>query len=269
MGLQTIDFYHVWCLISPEGWKDRKAKGVLKAFEKIKAEGLIRHIVVSSHMAGEDIAAVLQEYPFEGILLGYSAMNFSYRETGIEAAAKLGRGVVVMNPLGGGIIPQHPERFEFVKTQPVENVTEAAIRFLLNDQRITSVLIGFSTLDHIAEAIRALDGFKPISADEVNRIRNELKSSFNEMCTGCGYCDDCPEGIPIPKLMDAYNHYMFSGKPQDILDRLNWHWWIKAADVLWKKCTECGNCEAVCTQHLPIIKRLKEIGAEINNITKK
>ena len=124
MNLDYIDFYHVWCILSADAWIQRKK--ILSAFEKAKNEGLIRHICVSSHMTGNEIGDVLRDYPFDGVLLGYSAMNFAYREAGIEDAAKLGRGVVVMNPLGGGIIPQFPDRFSFVKTREKETVVEGA-----------------------------------------------------------------------------------------------------------------------------------------------
>lgn len=39
---------------------------------------------------------------FEGVTLGYNAVNFAYRQKGVEAAAKAGMGIVTMNPLGGG-----------------------------------------------------------------------------------------------------------------------------------------------------------------------
>jgi uncharacterized protein len=269
MGLNYLDFYHVWCVMSPDAWKERKTKGVLQAFEKIKAEGLIKHIVISTHMAGADIGGMLNDYPFDGILLGYSAMNFAYREAGIAAAAAKGMGVVVMNPLGGGIIPRHADRFGFVKSRPEETVVEGALRFLINDPRITVVLVGLSTLQQLDEAVRAFDGFQPIAGSRMKKIRAGVKQAFNELCTGCRYCDQCPEGIPIPKLMDAYNHYMLSGKPQDMLNRLRWHWSINPPDAPWKRCVECGKCEAECTQHLPIIQRLKEIGAQADAAQKR
>jgi len=260
MGLDYIDFYHVWCVLSPDAWKGRRP--VVKAFEKIRDEGLVKHVCVSTHMTGREIEGMLGDYDFAGILLGYSAMNFAYRDAGVEAAAKRGMGVVVMNPLGGGLIPQHPDRFSFVKTRPDETAVEGALRFLFNDPRITVTLVGLSDTDQLAEAVRAVDGFTPIPEERVGAIRDGIKASFNELCTGCRYCDECPEGIPVPKYMDAYNQYLLSGKPVDSINRLNWHWGIKPEDDYLSRCVECGACEAACTQHLPIIERLKRIREE-------
>lgn len=266
LGLDYLDFYHVWCILSPDAWKTRREKGVLRAFEKMKAEGLVHNISVSTHMTGNDIGAMLADYPFAGVLMGYSAMNHAYREAGVAAAAARRMGVVVMNPLGGGIIPGNPEKFAFVKTRPDETVVEGALRFLLNDPRITVVLVGLSDQQQLSEAIRAVDGFQSISDEQLAAMRDRVSAVFNEMCTGCGYCDKCPEGIPIPKLMDAYNHYLLSGKPQDLVNRLNWQWGISTSDAFWKHCVECGQCEEACTQHLSIIQRLKEISAEVDRL---
>jgi predicted aldo/keto reductase-like oxidoreductase len=257
MGLDAVDFYHVWCVITPDEYGKRKAAGALEAFARLKQEGLVGHVCLSTHMAGADIGPVLEDFPFEGVLLGYSAMNFPYREEGIAAAARLKRGVVVMNPLGGGIIPQHADRFGFVRTRPDETVVEGALRFLLDDVRITVALVGFSTTDQIREAVSAVDGYRPIAAAERQRIRAGLRQAFNEMCTGCGYCDHCPEGIPVPRYMDAYNQYLLSGDPGTIPQRLDFHWDIDKDDL--QRCTLCGRCEEACTQKLPIRERLEFI----------
>ncbi|MHB9132383.1 MAG: aldo/keto reductase [Armatimonadota bacterium] len=255
MGLDYIDFYHFWCLLSPEIYQQRKP--ILKEFEKLKEEGLIRHICVSTHMSGADIGEMLRDYPFESVLLGYSAMNFLYREPGLDAAAAQKIGVIVMNPLGGGIIPQHPDRFAFLKSQQEETVVEAALRFLINDTRITTSLVGFSNQAQLQEALRAADGFIPLAEAQLAEIRLAMKGAFNEMCTGCQYCDHCPVELPIPKLMDAYNQYLLSGNTQDIANRLSWHWSLLNDRAYFEQCTECGACEAACTQHLPIIARIK------------
>jgi predicted aldo/keto reductase-like oxidoreductase len=215
-------------------------------------------------MKGNEIAVVFRDYFFEGVLLGYSAMNFALREEALTTAHALNKAVVVMNPLGGGIIPQHPDRFDFVRTQPGETVVEGALRFLINDPRITITLVGMANRQHLTEALSAVNGFKPLTADQVALIRSSIREAFNEMCTGCAYCDDCPQGIRVPKLMDAYNQYMLSGKPESITNRLNWHWGILREGNKLDQCTECGACESACTQKLPIIKRLKEIRTEVD-----
>lgn len=263
LNLEYIDFYHFWCIITLDEYNLRKKNGVLTEFEKLKDEGLIKHICISTHLPGTDIEKVLADYPFEGVLLGYSAMNFAYRDKGLDAAAKSNKGVVVMNPLGGGIIPQNPDLFNFVKTQEDETAVQAALRFLINDDRINVALVGFSSKQHLAEAIAAVDGFKPIPSEAIAKIRAGVKESFDQLCTGCQYCDKCPEGIPVPKMMDAYNHQMLSGKALDMVDRLHLHWGVDLEDNYLDKCTKCGICEEACTQRLPIQERLEQMRGEV------
>lgn len=262
LNVDCIDFYHCWCILNLDAYKERKENGVLKEFEKLREEGLVKHITVSSHMTGTNIDKMLNDYPFEGILLGYSAMNFAYRDAGIETASKLNLGVVVMNPLGGGIIPQNPDKFAFVKTQQNETVVQGALRFLINDPRINVALVGFSNQHELKEAINAVDGFKPLSSEQVDGIRGGIKESFNELCTGCQYCDKCPQGLPVPKLMDSFNHFLMSSDPAVMINRLKWHWGISLEDNYLGKCTKCGACEQACTQHLPILQRFEKMRSE-------
>jgi predicted aldo/keto reductase-like oxidoreductase len=268
LNLDCIDFYHVWCIMSLDAYNNRKAKGVLKEFERLRTEGLIKHICVSTHMTGVDISKMLNDYPFEGVLLGYSAANFAYREEGLVAAAKLNRAAVIMNPLGGGTIPQNPDRFDFTKTRTGETVAEAAIRFLLNDARVTIILIGLGSIAHLREAISAVDGFKPIPQETIKKIRSSLSLAFNELCTSCCYCDNCPQDIPIPKLMDVYNRYVLTGRHMELINHIRYYWSIGLKDELLRRCNACGRCEEACTQKLPIIDRLKIIKSEVEKFLK-
>jgi len=257
LKVDSVDFYHVWCITSLENWRERKRDGILKTFRKLKDEGLIRHICVSSHLIGDDIRELLMEGVFEGVLFGYSAYNFNVREKAFEAIAAHDLGCVVMNPLGGGIIPQNPGIFDFIRTRPEETVVEAALRFIISHKQITCALVGFSTREQVREAVKAVDGFSPVPGSEIARMKARLGAAFEDLCTGCQYCDSCPEGIQIPKLMEAYNHKRLEGKDKALTDRLSWHWSLAPSTAA--ACTECGQCEKLCTQHLPIIKRMAEI----------
>lgn len=260
MGLTCVDVLHVWCVKSPEEYRERKARGVLKMCERLREEGMVRHIAISTHMPGDDIAETLRDYPFDGVLLGYSAMNFPYREAGVAAAGDLGIGLVVMNPLGGGMIPQNPERFAFLRESPDEGVVPGALRFLMSDPRITVALVGMAEPRDVDAAVDAAETFRPFSPEKIEQIRSELQASFDALCTGCRYCEPCPQGVPIAKLMDAYNQYEFSRRSREaLLGRLRYHWGVELDDPVLHACVQCGRCEALCTQKLPIEQRLQQI----------
>jgi uncharacterized protein len=259
MKIEAVDFYHIWCIKNLDDWQARKKSGVLDAFRKLKNEGLIRHICVSSHLIKNEIKELLLEGVFEGVLFGYSAYNFKTRQAAFDAIKEKKLGAVVMNPLGGGVIPRHPDRFKFLKRKDSDDIVTAALRFLWDHKEISSTLVGFDTLQHVQQALEATKGYIPRTEAELTALKKGVHASLEGICTGCAYCDRCPQNIPIPKFMDAYNQKILSplGKKDPIGERLNWHWSIDRS--IAGKCTACKKCEIACTQHINIIERLKEI----------
>ena len=258
LGVAQITFFHIWCVMDPADWRARVQGGALREALKAKEEGLIGHVCVSTHMTGPEIERMLTDHPeIEGVTLGYCAINFPYRRQGVEAAARLRRGVVAMNPLGGGLIPQHPDVFDFIRAPGDPDVVSAALRFLASDPGITCALVGFSSEAHIDQAVRALDGFEARSPEHLATLRNRIERDFNEMCTGCGYCLPCPQGIPIPRFMDIHNLLQLKCSEEEIRFRFKYHWDLTPQQAA--ECVECGQCESRCTQHLPIIDRLKTL----------
>ncbi|MDR1251668.1 MAG: aldo/keto reductase [Treponema sp.] len=258
MDIPAVDFYHIWCITGLDNWQERKKSGVLQTFNKLKEEGLIRHICVSSHLIKDEIKELLMEGVFEGVLFGYSAYNFQTRQEAFDAIRAGKLGAVVMNPLGGGIIPQNPELFGFLRRSG-EGTVAAALRFLWDHPDISVTLVGFQTMEQVKEALAAMEGYKPRTGAELAAVKAGAGASFEGICTGCAYCDDCPQGIPIPQFMDAYNQKILNSKSgvDAVGDRLKWYWSIDQA--IAGSCVACGQCEDACTQHISIIERLKEI----------
>jgi len=260
LNIDTIDFYHIWCITTLDGWEKRKKDGVLETFRKLKEEKLIKHICISSHLIKDEIKTLLMEDVFEGVLFGYSAYNFNTRQEAFDAIRAKKLGAVVMNPLGGGVIPQHPDLFNFIRREN-ENIIEAALRVLWDHTDISTTLVGFDTMEHLNECLDAMKSYKPRTQKELDEVKSKASASFEGICTGCAYCDNCPVDIPIPYYMDAYNQKLLDKKSDDpIGNRLKWHWSIDRSAAA--KCTECGLCETSCTQHLDIINRLKEISSQ-------
>ena len=257
MKVDSIDFFHIWCIVHPEQWQERKDGGAIAAAIKAKEEGLIKHLVTSVHLSGAEACAVLGEDFIEGVTLPYNALNFPFRSEALEFAAKRNIGVVTMNPLGGGLIPNNPDRLAFLMGEGDRSVVEAAIRFNISHPAVTSALVGFTTKEHIDEAVAAVADFQPYPPEHVERVKARVEESFDGLCTMCGYCLPCSAQIEIPKHMEAYNWQILQGGGNAITDRLRWHWGLTPADAAG--CLDCGQCEEQCTQHLPIRDRLKEI----------
>ncbi len=261
LNVEAIDFYHCWCVNSWEAWQERKAGGAVEELIKIKEEGLARHICVSSHMSGQQISEMLSENIFEGVLLGYSAINAPFRRQGISGAREMNLGVAIMNPLGGGLIPNHADRFDFIKRREDPSLVHSALRYVVSTPGVSLALVGIDSPQHAREAAAVTDDLRLLSSTELSEVDRNVEEGFDQLCTLCGYCDNCPQGIPVPKFMSAYNYQLLEDTAA-MKDYLKWHWELgETAPGVAQTCTQCGKCESKCTQHLPIIDRLKHISS--------
>ncbi len=258
LGVDAIDFYHCWYLLSLEGWEERKRGGAVDALLRAREEGLIRHLAFSTHLAGDEIGKILEEKIFEGVTLGYNAINFPYRREAVTAAGEAGLGVVVMNPLGGGTIPQNPESFSFIRTRAEQSMLEAALGFLWSHREVTAALVGFRSVEDVlsaAAAWRAFDADR--DSIDLERLEAQIERSFDKLCTACRYCRDCPQEIPVYKYLESWNHLKLKGG-ESLWERLKWHYGIDDLAEL-ERCTACGSCEQACPQRLPILERFEEL----------
>lgn len=260
LDIDHIDFYHIWCLVKPEDLLNRKKKGVLDIFSKLKEEGLIKHICVSTHLEHGNVAPMLEqgEGLFDSMLIGLNIQNSHLRLEGVQAAAAKNMGVVTMNTLGGGILTDHSERFKAVLRPGDQSIVDAALRFNLSIPEVTVALVGFRNKADIDQAVDAVKRVELMSAEEVAEVSEIMASAYKDMCTQCGYCRDCPESIPVVRLMEAYNHGMLRGMDKAV-SHMRYHWNSPDVKALLADCTQCRLCEEQCTQHLPILDRFEEL----------
>ena len=107
--------------------------------------------------------------------------------------------------------------------------------------------------------------FQPLSTKEqeaVKQVTEIFKSKNFIPCTACRYCcDGCPMGIAIPDVFKALNTIRLYGEE----DRAK-NYYKKLLETSGKAedCVQCGQCESVCPQHLPIIDLLKEASEKLD-----
>ena len=261
LDVPKISFYCMWTVGSSEQYKFiMKKGGPYDGAVKAKEEGLIEHIVVSCHCDLHTVRQIINDAAFEGITLSVNVMNMQSLRNTLDLSAKQGMGVVTMNPLGGGIIPKHIDYFSQSLRVGRENTIPKLLRFNAELPGVTVTLCGMSSTEEVianTEAFTRRENILSIDALPV----------ISDLCTACGYCtqlSNCPANIPVSEYMSAFNSSIFVGSEDEkaqadlVFSQLRSFYGI-VPDVFTNPCTECGNCEQVCTQHLQIMERLREI----------
>ncbi|MEG1946259.1 MAG: aldo/keto reductase [Lachnospiraceae bacterium] len=259
MNVSKIAIYNMWGILNYQQYLDViKPGGPYEGALAAKREGLIEHICFSAHCTGEEIERILEDDRFEGMTIGYNAINFKFREKGLEAAKRKGIGVATMNPLNGGVIPQNPKRFDFIKSDANQTLAQAGLLFNASHDAVSVALSGMTTEQELLENVRAFSEFAPFTEEKIVEIKSKIESSFDSLCTGCNYCAGCPQKIPINQLMLSYNQYILTNYSVEELRKYMFDVWRYGAEVEFK-CKKCGYCEKKCTQHLSIIKRIEQM----------
>lgn len=243
-----------------------------------KERGLVDHICFSTHAPPEDIIRILDSGAFEGVTLSFSALNSQIMRPVLERAQARKIGVVVMNPLGGGLIPQQKDYFSFLRGKYEVSTVQAALRYVYAHSAVKIVLSGISTKEELAENLAAFqESTQETPAERIVRVDQGFRN-IDGFCTGCHYCDGCPQGIDIFALMQSYNTTLFP-RPETSCGRTTGHliemigicsqlrntFGLLPPDAV-NPCIRCGRCETRCTVHLPIMDRLEELYQRFSSV---
>jgi len=132
------------------------------------------------------------------------------------------------------------------------NFVSAAKTFL--DDGIDSVVRSIGNASQLAEYWKAAvvdDKTPPAKAAQVDTCGQ---------CTLCGACCPCPDGVAIQDVLRTYQYYA-----QDLgwLEEACRQYSAIPLSALPTACTDCGRCERLCPQSLPIRKLIAEAHAEL------
>jgi predicted aldo/keto reductase-like oxidoreductase len=271
MGISRATYAVAWSIFSFEEFKEIINKGgMFEGMLKLKDEKIVEHICFSTHAPVPDIIKILDSGVFEGMTISYSLLNSAIMDEALDIAQKRDIGVVVMNPLGGGIIPQNRDFFSFACNDSESSTVQSALRFVKAHAAVKVVLTGVSNLSELEENLSAFNDVNSESdIDRVARVSMEIQA-LKDFCTGCNYCAGCPSGIPISAYMQSRNTLIFkpinaynrtaTGLLQNIqlFRKLSMDFHI-LPETNENPCIHCGQCEARCTQKLNIMDALEDI----------
>ncbi len=268
LGVDYVDYYLLHTLMESNSKKYERLD-LWDWARELKREGKVRHWGFSFH----GTPALLDRLLTENADAEFVQLQLNYRDwedAGIasracyEVARAHDVSIVVMEPVKGGQLADPPrEVAELLRAaNPDASPASWAIRFAASLDGIITVLSGMSNRAQMADNLSFMRDFKPLDEAEREVIRKAqelLGKSAAIGCTACGYCTTgCPQSIPIPKVFAAMNDKLSTGRIEAAREA---YAQAVATAAPASACIECGQCEAACPQHLPVIKLLAEAAA--------
>ena len=242
-----------------------------------KAQGAVKKIGFSYHDGPELLDELLTEHPeFDVVQLQINYLDWEspaiQSRACYEVAEKHGKQVIVMEPIKGGtlaIVPEEAARM-FKEHAPERSISSWAVRFAASLKNVVMVLSGMTTMEHMLDNTSYMQDFQPLTEEEVAlciKAAEIINADITIPCTGCSYCTvKCPKNIAIPQYFSLYNaDYKIN------VDR-TWNGHCGYFEHLATRfgkcddCIKCGQCEAMCPQHLPIRQLLETVDEYFKSI---
>jgi len=215
LGVDRADFFQFGWLAWERMPVVLKRGGPLEGVRRFQDEGLVKHVGFTGHDTPENFIKILETGLFGSITVSYNLLNRAYERT-IERAGELGVGVIVMNPVGGGMLAAPSETLRRLVPGGARTTAAAALRFVLANPGVTTACSGMGSLEQLAENLATADDTGDLTAAEHERMRgilDEYRALGESFCTGCKYCMPCPHGLDIPASFHLYNYHRSTVSP--------------------------------------------------------
>lgn len=244
LGVDSLDYYHLWICHTDEQFNEAfKKGGWYEGFLREREAGRVKHLGITTHADSDTIIRFLETGYFETVTLPLNVLNRT-RIKAVEYCKRNNIGVIAMNPLGGGFLAAD------------ERLKELAFRYLMSIDNVR-ILIGFTNAEEVDYAVKMKEVCErdPVETEAVVEAVRKIVPTEEPRCTGCGYCQPCPNFIEVGTALSYYNLYKYLGMKQakEAFSYLQWNPRYKL-----DSCVACGLCESRCPNALPVRDIIKD-----------
>ena len=267
LGVDYVDYY----LLHNQGAVNYKVSQELDSFsflQKLKKQGLAKHIGMSYHDNAELLDQILTAHPELDVVqlqinyLDWDNESIQSRKC-YEVCRRHNKPVLVMEPIKGGTLAKVPAEAERLMGALHPDWTPAAwaLRFAASHPGVMAVLSGMNEMSQLLDNMEALDDPAPLTEEELQvmqRCAAIIQASAMIPCTGCRYCTvTCPKNIPIPDYLSLLQEGHSTTQVVYYFNLAQSHG--RAGD-----CIQCGLCESHCPQHIQIRTHLKTVSQKFD-----
>lgn len=264
LSTDRIDMYLLHD-VNRKHWEYVERFDGLAFLDRMVKKGKIRYRACSFHGPPDHYRTVLRAFDWDMIQVQMGLLDEKNQAglQGLYEASDRGIPTVVMEPLRGGVLARTvpPAVRRMMKESPRPwSLVEWAFRYLIDKPEVGLVLSGTSDREQLKDNIRIFSTGGPDQLTREDRafivkLQSAFEGAYAVACTGCGYCLPCPAGVAIPEIFSLYN-----------MKRLTKHW---VDGLVYQRnyinrgtdpsaCTQCGRCESLCPQEIPIVGELNK-----------
>lgn len=236
----------------------KKDRGFIRAFDRLKKEGLVKHLCLSQHSyegsstvkngqgTAEILTAVVEDGLYEHAQFIYSYGGDPEMDKFIEFARKKNFGTIAMKTARG--IGRMKQDQSFMDKLPDDvSPHNALVRWLTTKTKLDAAVIRVRSLEEFVETYSGAG--KDLRAQDLRAIEIITAEADRTACRLCGKCQPhCPQHIPISDILRFERYAM---------DDYDWNKASKLYAQLLTKGNTCINCET-CVQYCPLNLRIPE-----------
>lgn len=269
----NTDHIDVFCAGLAEPEQIRSSEREKEIFEKLKKAGKVRFHNLTTHTSPEaSMAAGLDAGCYDNILSVVDLTNVKQFQPVMQRAAKMDVGILAMKtvrsgrPGGGGRRGGGQGRGRGAsgpagptgESGPPANQTPDKIAPVILNAGVTSILKGITTREEVAAWVAAVGKAETASA----RIP-ESREVASGICTLCGKCDGCPNGVAIQDIVRDFTYYHEQlGLPLTAAERYGE---LRIGETALA-CADCGRCEERCPMNVPVRRLIREAHARLGTL---
>lgn len=270
--LQTdyIDLGMIHYVDTVEDWQALLDSDYMKYVLDMKAQGVVRHIGLSSHdpktaatavksgliemllfsinpafdmlPSGQDLDKLLgEDYRYDQQLTG---INRERAEL-YKLCEAYDVGITVMKGYAGGRLFDEKRSPFGVALTPIQ-----CIHYALTRPGVASILCGYDTKAQVDEAV-AYECASQEAMDYASVLSGAPLHSYHGACTYCGHCKPCVANLDIAMINKYYD---LATMQPEIPESVKSHYMLLTHHA--SECISCRQCEERCPFGVPIAERM-------------
>ncbi|MCJ7446147.1 MAG: aldo/keto reductase [Bacteroidales bacterium] len=253
-GLDYVDIF----LFPYAGKRDVMLnESLLKALQELKKKGKTKFLGIATHSNIEEALRAAADSKIYDVVMpayNYKVKNKEAMNEALLYASKAGVGIVAMKTTAGAFSDK-------TRTSPLNS--DAALKWVLQNESITSIVSGMSSLEELQKNIAMIKNLKMSDQELKDLNLTELNTEPGLYCYQCRKCvPQCRYNLEIPTVMRSYMYaygYRDMGHAQHTL---------MEADLPVNSCKSCENCSVKCSAGFNVkekimdISRLKDVPRE-------